>query len=176
MLFFPTVLFKSDPCNVQRFVGMTLPVANCLDLDFSMISPTIPSALVPTILVSGFVVCRRAWGIATANAYTYTFSYSFHGVHLWIACALPSRCPSSCRASATGGLPRRRPVVLRVVPQVPMDPVFCHDCSDDGLSAALDLVLNEENEKEVQYERHEEQQAEDVMWSLSMTKRRKRGR
>ena len=47
-----------------------------------------------------------------------------------------------------------------------MDPVLGHDCPDDALSAALDLVLNEEDENEEQQERHEEQQAEDVVWSL----------
>ena len=87
----------------------------------------------------------------------------------------PLRLPAavSRQASLAGSSPCRPPVVLRVISQSTVNRVLDHDHPDVTLSPALDLVLNEEDEDE---EQQQEQQAEDGVRSLSMAKRRKRGR
>ena len=47
----------------------------------STIPPTVHSALVPTNLMSGFVICLHSWGVTIVYTYTYTFLCPVHGIY-----------------------------------------------------------------------------------------------
>ena len=61
---------------------------------------------------------------------------------------LAPSCSSSRQVSAAGDLLRWPLVVIRVVLQIPVGAVLGHDCHNDGLPAALNLVLDEGDENE----------------------------
>ena len=177
-------LYRSNPTNffMRRFAGMTLPVANFLVENVFCIldDPTDDSQRIGArefgVWIRDLPTLMGALQPSThTHAHTHsrvpsTASISGHP----LASAPASRRPSSRQASIAASSPRRPPVVLRVIPQNPTDPVLDHDGPEGTLSPALDLVLNEEDEDEEQ--QREEQQAEDGTRSLSTTKRRKRGR
>ena len=75
---------------------------------------------------------------------------SIQGVYFWTSTRhrSGSRSTSSRLASAADYSLHRPPVVLRVIPQIPVDPILGHDCHDSALTAALDFVLNEGGENE----------------------------
>ena len=181
-------LYLSNPTSflMQRFAGMTLPVANFLAKNVLCIldDPTDDSQRIGArefgLWIRGLpTLIGTSESITDTHAHPRVSSTTFvYGLPL--ASASASHHPSSrlASAAAAGGSPPRPAVGLRAIPQnASMDPVLDHGNPGSTLPFALDHVFNEEFDDEELYQR-EEQQTEDShspsVWSLSTTKRSKR--
>ena len=166
-------LYRSNPTNffMRRFAGMTSSVANFLVENVFCIldDPTDDSQ---RIGAREFGVWIRDLPTLLGSSQLSTHIYAYSRVPS-TASALASRRPVSRQASLAGSSPCRPLVVPHVISQSTVDHVLDHDRPDGTLSPALELVLDEEDKDE---EQQQEQQAEDGVRSLSMVKRRKRGR
>ncbi|KAI0301079.1 kinase-like domain-containing protein [Multifurca ochricompacta] len=187
-------LYLSCPTEffMRRFAGMTPAVANFLVENVFCIlkDPTDDSQRIGArdfgVWVRDLPTLMGASLPATHTHSRVPSTTSITTGHL-LASAPASRRPSSRQASVAGGSPRRTSVVLRPPSRnTSVKPMLERDGSDNALPPALDLVLNEEDEDEEEEEeqrqqRQEDQQVEDdgrspSLRSISMTKRRKRGR